>query len=250
MAESVLRAKIGFFDTNPLGRILNRFSADVGITDDLLPTTWFDFLVVAFIVLGSIVTTLTTLPFALAVLPPLSLYFWRVRSVFVTSTRELKRLEGLARSPIFAMLGESLGGIATIRSNNFLDYFRLKFREAHDAHTKAFFAFISASRWVGFRMDSLVYSFLVIVSYLSLFVQQKQWFDIDPAILGLSISFLLYLAGLFQWCIRQSAEVVNQSTLIFCFVLERILLPFAHVIIFILSSGLRRTHSCLWLART
>lgn len=220
MAEAVLRAKIVFFDTNPLGRILNRFSADVGITDDLLPTTWFDFLVVAFIVLGSIVTTVTTLPFALAVIPPLSLYFWRVRSVFVTSTRELKRLEGLARSPIFAMLGESLGGMATIRANNFVGYFQSKFRRAHDAHTQAFFAFISASRWVGFRMDSLVYSFLVIVSYLSLLVQQKQWFDIDPAILGLSISFILYLAGLFQWCIRQSAEVVNQSTFSFYFMLE------------------------------
>jgi ABC-type multidrug transport system fused ATPase/permease subunit len=249
MAEAVLRAKISFFDTNPLGRILNRFSADVGITDDLLPTTWFDFLVVAFIVLGSVVTTVTTLPYALVVIPPLGLYFWRVRYVFVTSTRELKRLEGLARSPIFAMLGESLGGIATIRANNFLDYFRFKFRQAHDAHTQAFFAFISASRWVGIRMDSLVYSFLVIVSYLSLFVQQKQWFDIDPSILGLSISFLLYLAGLFQWCIRQSAEVVNQSTFHFVLCWELDWFPFTHPIPCLLSSGLGRTHSCLWFAR-
>jgi len=104
MAEAVIRAKIEFFDTNPLGRILNRFSADVGICDDQLPQTLFDFWVIAFIVLGAIATTITVLPFTLLAFPPLVWYFLRVRRIFVTSTRELKRLEGLARSPIFAML--------------------------------------------------------------------------------------------------------------------------------------------------
>lgn len=101
---SVIRSKIEFFDTNPLGRILNRFSADVGSNDDQLPTTLFDFWVITFIVFGAIATTLTVLPFTLLAFPPLLWYFVTVRRTFVTSTRELKRLEGLARSPIFAML--------------------------------------------------------------------------------------------------------------------------------------------------
>jgi ATP-binding cassette, subfamily C (CFTR/MRP), member 4 len=210
MAKAVLRAKIEFFDTNPLGRILNRFSADVGSNDDLLPQTLFDFSVILFIVLGAIATTLSVLPFTLIAFPPLVWYFLSVRKVFVTSTRELKRLEGLARSPIFAMLGESLGGIATIRANQSLDYFQQKFEAAHDAHTRAFFAFIAASRWVGFRMDAIMFVFLTLVVYLAVLFQDQGWFDIDPAILGLSLSMLLQLAGLFQWCIRQSAEVVNQ----------------------------------------
>jgi len=210
MAKAVLRAKIQFFDTNPLGRILNRFSADVGITDDLLPPTLFDFFMLSFIVLGALVTTVSTLPFVLVALPFLGWYFLYVRNVFVTSSRELKRLEGLARSPIFAMLSESLGGIATIRANNALDFFRSKFQEAHDTHTRCFFSFIAASRWVGFRMDSLVFLFLAAVSFLSVTFNKQGWFSVDPAILGLSLSMLLQLTGLFQWCIRQSAEVVNQ----------------------------------------
>lgn len=59
-------------------------------------------------------------------------------------------------------------------------------------------------------MDSLVFMLLAIVSYLSVLVSAKGWFNIDPSILGLSLSLLIQLAGLFQWCIRQSAEVVNQ----------------------------------------
>lgn len=209
MAEAVLRAKISFFDTNPLGRILNRFSADVGIADDLMPQTLFDFLVIAFIVMGSLVTAVSTLPYALVAVPPLAWYFLNVRGTFVTSTRELKRLEGLARSPIFAMLSEALGGIATIRANGYIGYFKDKFQRVHDAHTRSFFAFISASRWVGFRMDAMVVVFLTIVTYLAVWVETEGWFSVDPSILGLAISMIIYLAGIFQWCIRQSAEVVN-----------------------------------------
>ena len=210
MTKAILRTKIQFFDTNPLGRILNRFSADIGIMDDQLPPTLFDFFTLAFVVIGAVATTVTTLPFVLLVLPFLIWYFLSVRRVFITSTRELKRLEGLARSPIFAMISESLNGIATIRSNNALDYFRKKFQTVHDTHTRCFFAFIAASRWVGFRMDSLVTILLTMSCYLSVLFHDQGWFNVDPAVLGLSLSMLLQLAGLFQWCVRQSAEVVNQ----------------------------------------
>ena len=218
MAASVLRAKIEFFDTNPLGRILNRFSADVGICDEKLPQSLLDVFVISFIVLGAIITTLATLPFALVVLPFLIWYFLQVRKIFVTSTRELKRLEGIARSPIFAMISEALGGIATIRANDYIGCFRQKFQAAHDAHTRSFFAFISASRWVGFRMDAIMFVFTFIVCFLAVVVQAEGWFDVDPAILGLSLSMLIYLSGVFQRCIRQSAEVVNQMVCV-----ERIL---------------------------
>jgi len=209
MTKAVLRAKIAFFDQNPIGRILNRFSADVGSNDDLLPQTLFDFLVVLFIVLGAIITTISVLPFVLIVVPLLMWYFLRVRRIFVTTSRELKRLEGLARSPIFAMMSESLSGVATIRANNCIHYFKQKFEEAHDAHSRAFFSFIASSRWVGFRMDSLMFLFLSLASFLSVLFNVQGWFDVDPAILGLALSMLLQLAGIFQWCIRQSAEVVN-----------------------------------------
>lgn len=55
-----------------------------------------------------------------------------------------------------------------------------------------------------------MFLFLAFVSYLAVLFQTQGWFNVDPAILGLSLSMLLQLAGIFQWCIRQSAEVVNQ----------------------------------------
>ena len=175
----------------------------------MLPQTLFDFTVIFYIVIGALVTTVTVLPFTLIAMPPLLYYFLSVRRVFVTSTRELKRLEGIARSPMFAMLSESLSGVATIRANDSSSFFLKKFEDAHDAHTRAFFSFIAASRWVGFRMDAIMFVLMSVVSFLAVVFHGQAWFQIDPSILGLSISMLLQLAGMFQWCIRQSAEVVN-----------------------------------------
>jgi ATP-binding cassette subfamily C (CFTR/MRP) protein 4 len=97
------------------------------------------------------------------------------------------------------MLSESLGGIAVIRANDAVSFFQRKFQQAHDAHTRAFFAFISASRWVGFRMDFLRFIFLALASLLAVLCHAKGWFNVDPTTLGLSISFLLQLTGMFQW---------------------------------------------------
>lgn len=143
MLTSVLRSKIAFFDTNPLGRVLNRFSADMGICDEILPLTIYDFLVGAFIVCGGIVTASIVLPFVLIALPPLIFCFIKLRQTFVKTARELKRLEGISRSPIFAMMTESLLGVSTIRANSCVDYFKTKFEHVHDTHTRYGHSFTS-----------------------------------------------------------------------------------------------------------
>jgi ATP-binding cassette, subfamily C (CFTR/MRP), member 4 len=138
-----------------------------------LPQTLFDFSVILFMVIGAIFTTVVSLPFALLAIPPLLYYFVMVRRVFVSSTRELKRLEGLARSPIYAMMSESLSGVATIRANDASKYFTTKFEGVHDSHTRAFFSYIASSRWAGFRMDSLVFMLMSLVSFLSVLFQSQ-----------------------------------------------------------------------------
>jgi ATP-binding cassette subfamily C (CFTR/MRP) protein 4 len=209
MMAAVLRAKIEFFDTNPLGRILNRFSADVGIVDDLLPQTIFDFVVCAFMVLGGIATTAVVLPFILVLFPPMIVYFVYVRKTFLATSRELKRIEGVARSPICAMLGESLQGVATMRANDSLAYFRLKFEKAQNDFSRAYWSFLASSRWLGFRMDFIMTLLLAVASFLAVVVNEYGWLQINSSLLGLALMLIIQLSALFQWCVRQSAEVVN-----------------------------------------
>ena len=211
MLHSVLRAQISFFDTNPLGRILNRFSADVGISDESLPLTIYDFTAGLSVVVGSVVIAIVSLPFILLALPVLLWAFLYLRRLFVTNTRELKRLEGIGRSPIFAMLGESLDGISTIRANDKIVFFSRAFEKLHDAHTRAYFTFTSSSRWFAFQMDFLSFILMSCASLLAVLFQDRGWFNVDPAILGLSLTLLIQISTTnFPWVVRQSAEVTNQ----------------------------------------
>lgn len=210
MTNAVLRSKVEFFDTNPSGRILNRFSGDTGSNDDLLPSTLFDFMMCSFYVFGAFVTAITALPYILVIVPFLLWYFLKVRRTFVTSSRELKRLEGLARSPIFAMVNENISGISTIRANGCQKYIQEKFFDIHDAHSRAFWGFLSVSRWIGFRMDSLMFVMVSVASILAVLFSDQGWFEVDPVIFGLALGILIQLGSIFQWTIRQSAEVVNQ----------------------------------------
>ena len=205
MIKSVIRAKLEFFDTNSLGRILNRFSADVGIADDQLPVALFDFSVILFMSIGALISTLTILPLTAIFLPPLVWYFLRVRGIFLKTSRELKRIEGIARSPIFNCLSESLSGIATIRTNDAISFLQKKFAKLHDAHSKSFFAFIACERWLGFRMDIIMAVFTAIVSFAAVIMNDLELLQIDPGVLGLTLSLLLQLSLLFQYMIRQAS---------------------------------------------
>lgn len=211
MTNAVLRSKICFFDLNPLGRILNRFSADVGSNDELLPYTLFDFLVGVFIFFGSLVTSSVVLPFILLVVPFLFYCFIRLRQIFTKTSRELKRFESIGRSPMFAMMSETLRGVATIRANNSTAYILNKFQSAQDAHSRAYFNFISCSRWFALMLDILSFSLMATATIFSIVVTTEGWLSIKPSIVGLALSLLVQMATTnFPYIVRQSAEVVNQ----------------------------------------
>ena len=211
MLRSVLRATIEFYDTNPLGRILNRFAADVGISDELLPFTIYDFGVGFIMFVGSIMTALVVLPLTLVIFPFLLWAFVHLRNIFVQTTRELKRLEGLGRSPLYAMMSESLVGIASIRANDKKIYFSNKFETLHDTLIQSQFAFIGVSRWFATQLDFLSFLFLTAATLSAVVIQDQGWLGLDPAVLGLALSLLLQLAGAnFPYMVRQSAEVTNQ----------------------------------------
>ena len=208
----VLRAPMAFFDGTPLGRVLNRLTKDVGFCDDLLPLTLFDFLQCALMVLGTVLLTCIANPLVVVAVLPLGAYFYALRGYFLGSSRSIKRVEATSRSPLYAFLAEALGGLPVLRASLSEGAFLEEFSRRLDDNTRLYFLFVATARWFGYKLDVIVTALFVATTFSSLAVRHyaSAALTIEPAVLGASLVYILQLAGLFQWCVRQSAEVENQ----------------------------------------
>uniref|UniRef100_A0A8P0TEF8 Multidrug resistance-associated protein 4 n=1 Tax=Canis lupus familiaris TaxID=9615 RepID=A0A8P0TEF8_CANLF len=205
MFESILRAPVLFFDTNPIGRILNRFSKDIGHMDDLLPLTFLDFLQTFLQVLGVVGVAVAVIPWIAIPLLPLAVIFFILRRYFLATSRDVKRLESTSRSPVFSHLSSSLQGLWTIRAYKAEERFQELFDAHQDLHSEAWFLFLTTSRWFAVRLDAICAMFVIVVAFGSLILAKT----VDAGQVGLALSYALTLMGMFQWSVRQSAEVEN-----------------------------------------
>lgn len=116
-----MRAPMSFFDTNPLGRIMNRFSKDIDTIDNILNDSMRMFLTTVANVIGAIILiTIIQHYFVIVAVGILACYFFAAK-FYRSSAREIKRLDNLLRSSLYAHFSESLSGMAVIRAYNDTD---------------------------------------------------------------------------------------------------------------------------------
>ena len=116
MTLAILKAPMLFFDTNPLGRILNRFSKDVGSMDEIVPHFFLSAIQFVLFTISAIILPSLLNPWILLVVAPLVISCIYIVKYYLISTRELKRLESIYRSPVFSHISETLNGLDSIRS--------------------------------------------------------------------------------------------------------------------------------------
>ncbi|GAB5362447.1 hypothetical protein AAMO2058_000797700 [Amorphochlora amoebiformis] len=209
MFARLLRLPIRFFDINPSGRILNRFSKDLGSADDIMPATFFDALSIFFRVSGVVFLVCVINPFVLVIILPLLYGFRHFQKRYMNASREVKRLEAMSRSPIYSLISETLGGMVPLRTYHAQERFRNRFHSNLNRNVEGFFAFICTARWLGLRLDVLTIIFTIFVIYGGIFMLYVG-FEIEAGLIGLSLVYLVQLGDAFQWCIRQFAEFENQ----------------------------------------
>uniref|UniRef100_A0A8D2LPQ3 Cystic fibrosis transmembrane conductance regulator n=1 Tax=Varanus komodoensis TaxID=61221 RepID=A0A8D2LPQ3_VARKO len=205
MFQSILKAPVVFFDTNPIGRILNRFTKDIGHLDDLLPLTFLDLMQTLLQICSVVTVAISVIPWILIPLVPLLILFIFLRRYFLATSRDIKRLESTTRSPVFSHLSSSLQGLWTIRAFKAEQRFQELFDAHQDLHTEAWFLFLTTSRWFAVRLDAICAIFVVAVAFGTLLLART----LVSGQVGLALSYAINIMGMFQWGVRQSAEVEN-----------------------------------------
>lgn len=197
--RSVFRAPVSFFDTTPLGRIINRFSKDIDSTDFQLSDSFRMFLSTASTIISIFIFICVIFPFFLLPLIPLLGIFYFFQLYYRSTSRELKRLDSITRSPLFAHFSESLTGLATIRAYRAQEAFKRRNQELADDNNKAYFLSVSIQRWLGIRSETIV-SFLTFFVMLFAVISRN---SVSPGLVGLIISYTLQVSGMFTWAVRQ-----------------------------------------------
>ncbi|XP_021426879.2 multidrug resistance-associated protein 4 [Oncorhynchus mykiss] len=208
MFNSILRTPVRFFDINPIGRVLNRFSKDIGQLDAALPWTFVDFIQIFLQIIGVIAVAASVIPWILIPLVPLVIVFLFLRRYFLQTSRDVKRLESTTRSPVFSHLSSSLQGLWTIRAFRAEERFQNTFDTYQDLHSESWFLFLVTSRWFAVRLDGMCAVFVTITAFGCLLLRDQ----VEAGSVGLALSYAVTLMGMFQWGVRQSAEVENMMT--------------------------------------
>ena len=118
MLKNIMSSKMSFFDTTPLGRIMNRFSKDIDIMDTTIPWNLRTLLVTTLNVIGTMIVICYSNPLFIAVVIPIAFIYYFVQKFYIATARQVKRLESITRSPIYSQFGETISGAPTLRAYN------------------------------------------------------------------------------------------------------------------------------------
>ncbi|KAF7996688.1 hypothetical protein HCN44_002334 [Aphidius gifuensis] len=210
--KSISRATMKFFNTNPSGRILNRFSKDLGTVDDLLPITMLDCIQNGFSVIGIVIVVALTNFWLIIAAFFIGIIFYYMRILYLATSRSVKRLEGITKSPVFNHLNATCQGLATIRSSNAQQVLTDEFDSHQDLHSSAWYIFIASSTAFGFWSDIFCLLYLILVALNFLVFADSSGDSSTDANVGLALTQIIGLTGTLQFAMRQSAELENQMT--------------------------------------
>ncbi|KAK9451809.1 P-loop containing nucleoside triphosphate hydrolase protein [Limtongia smithiae] len=205
MAESVVRSPMSFFDTTPIGRIINRFTTDIYRIDEVLTRVFSMFFNNTIRVGFTLLVISTTTPAFVVLIIPLAVLYLYFQRYYLRTSRELKRLDSVSRSPIYAHFQESLSGLSTIRAFRQIDRFNNVNEYYVDYNLRAYFPSISANRWLSVRLELI--GSMIIFAAAGLSIVTVSSGRVRAGLVGLAMSYALQITQSLSWIVRMTVEV-------------------------------------------
>uniref|UniRef100_A0A0P6JV06 Multidrug resistance-associated protein 1 n=1 Tax=Heterocephalus glaber TaxID=10181 RepID=A0A0P6JV06_HETGA len=203
LLHNVLRSPMSFFERTPSGNLVNRFSKELDTVDSMIPQVIKMFMGSLFTVLGSCILILLATPIAAVVIPPLGLIYFFVQRFYVASSRQLKRLESVSRSPVYSHFNETLLGVSVIRAFEEQERFIHQSDLKVDENQKAYYPSIVANRWLAVRLEC-VGNCIVLFAALFAVISRN---SLSAGLVGLSVSYSLQITSYLNWLVRMSSEM-------------------------------------------
>ncbi|CAL8366353.1 unnamed protein product [Gadus morhua 'NCC'] len=203
LLHTILRVPMVFFDTTPTGRVVNRFAKDIFTVDEALPQCFRSWILCLLGVVGTLFVICLTTPTFAVVIIPLAVVYYFVQRFYVGTSRQLRRLDSVSRSPIYSHFGETVAGLSVIRAYGHQERFLKHNETTMDENIKSVYPWIVSNRWLAIRLEFLG-NLVVFFSALFAVIARKK---LDSGLVGLSISYSLNVTQTLNWLVRMTSEL-------------------------------------------
>eukprot|EP00486_Rosalina_sp_Unknown_P006558 CAMPEP_0201569972 /NCGR_PEP_ID=MMETSP0190_2-20130828/11975_1 /ASSEMBLY_ACC=CAM_ASM_000263 /TAXON_ID=37353 /ORGANISM="Rosalina sp." /LENGTH=1205 /DNA_ID=CAMNT_0047992963 /DNA_START=715 /DNA_END=4335 /DNA_ORIENTATION=- len=201
LLAKMLHAPMSFFDTTPIGRIINRFARDMYAIDQAVPGSYQSALRITIYLLSVTLGVCIVTPYFAISLVFLAPLYYYLQKYFITTSRELRRLSTLMNSPIYSNFSESIAGQDILRSFNKTAEFSTKNKDMIDKDHQAYYPGVASNRWLAIRLEFIGNC---LIGAAALFCAITQ----PPAgLVGVALSTVMSVTQGLNWFVRQKAQL-------------------------------------------
>ncbi|KAG0243882.1 hypothetical protein BGW41_001071 [Actinomortierella wolfii] len=167
MLVPMIRSPMSFFDVTSSGKVINRFSHDISSIDIELPANFLTLLFLVTAVILQFAFAVAATAYFLILLAILLACYYYLAGYFLVSSRELKRLDSAARSPMYAHFGETLNGLMTLRGFGEAERFAMQATKMLDQSQQVYYLTNSTQRWLQMMLaflSDIVLGFIAVMA--------------------------------------------------------------------------------------
>uniref|UniRef100_A0A671G9L7 ATP binding cassette subfamily C member 8 n=1 Tax=Rhinolophus ferrumequinum TaxID=59479 RepID=A0A671G9L7_RHIFE len=213
LLNRIILAPMRFFETTPLGSILNRFSSDCNTIDQGTDSTHIPstleclsrstLLCVSALGRSSPMSHLcSSWPSS----PSLVCYF--IQKYFRVASRDLQQLDDTTQLPLLSHFAETVEGLTTIRAFRYEARFQQKLLEYTDSNNIASLFLTAANRWLEVRMEYIGACVVLIAAVTS--ISNSLHRELSAGLVGLGLTYALMVSNYLNWMVRNLADMEIQ----------------------------------------
>ncbi|MCX6125622.1 MAG: ATP-binding cassette domain-containing protein, partial [Proteobacteria bacterium] len=210
MVKGVMYAPVPFFDRNPVGRILNRFSSDLDTLERQIPWSFEATCRSIMQVVLLLLLVVAYVPVSLLAIVPSLFAYYHIQRTYRTSGREAQRLHSMSRSPKFALLKEAVLGAVVVRSFNSLSAMENEFMEAARHSVRMFHGLVVMNRWFSIRIPLVASSIGLSVTTAAVLATRQGAMGAGSA--GLLVMYGMRFWDSLNWAVRSYSQLEAQMT--------------------------------------
>ena len=204
----MLMAPIQFFESNPIGRVLNRFSKDLRTVDQEIGPRLLDVISVIFVLLSAFVVIESANPFAFGVIALIAYLYYKIQIYYQTTAPEINRLEAISQSPVFTHIHETIEGIVPIKSFGIEKKFYSQALQKIRTSLQANFTQQVIAEWLSVNLDIMGVILLGLVAFIATIARAH----VSWSLASLSVTYVMMVTINFQRAVHCTTDLEISMT--------------------------------------